>query len=141
VVFDDSLEEVSTFFPSKTMWRSFFAAVVAAAFLQFIDPLQDGKLAIFAISYDTKWSVLHFLLRRRYRAWRSTDNLSVGPLFHAHVNACACLNEQALVGDDPFHDVGHAWRIDRRILHSELQAMERLQKDFQNPKLPHHRGE
>ncbi len=50
-----SLEEVSTYFPPKTMWRAFFCAIVAALTLQAIDPLQSGKLVQFQISYDSTW--------------------------------------------------------------------------------------
>jgi len=50
-----SLEEVSSYFPHKTMWRSFFCAVVAALMLQLIDPFHTGKLVLFQVSYHNNW--------------------------------------------------------------------------------------
>lgn len=50
-----SLEEVSTYFPHKTMWRAFFCAIIAALTLQYIDPTQTGKLVLFQISYTYSW--------------------------------------------------------------------------------------
>eukprot|EP00050_Salpingoeca_kvevrii_P019513 m.86973 g.86973 ORF g.86973 m.86973 type:complete len:810 (-) comp8447_c0_seq3:105-2534(-) len=50
-----SLEEVSYFFPHKTMWRSFFAAMVAAATLGALNPFLTGKLVKFSIDYDHPW--------------------------------------------------------------------------------------
>ena len=51
-----SLEEVSYYFPSKTMWRSFFCATIAAMTLQFVNPFRTGKLVPFQTSYrDKTW--------------------------------------------------------------------------------------
>ncbi|THH28756.1 hypothetical protein EUX98_g5452 [Antrodiella citrinella] len=50
-----SLEEVSYFFPAKTMWRSFFCAMVAAITLRFLDPFGSGKLVLFQVTYDKDW--------------------------------------------------------------------------------------
>ncbi|CEM07994.1 unnamed protein product [Vitrella brassicaformis CCMP3155] len=46
-----SLEEVSTYFPPKTLWKSFFCAVVAALTLKWIDPRSTGALTMFQIDY------------------------------------------------------------------------------------------
>ncbi|KAL3895943.1 MAG: hypothetical protein SGCHY_004394 [Lobulomycetales sp.] len=50
-----SLEEVSYYFPSKTMWRSFFSALIATATIRIINPLGTGKLVIFQASYNRVW--------------------------------------------------------------------------------------
>ncbi|KAJ1566287.1 hypothetical protein HK405_010423, partial [Cladochytrium tenue] len=42
-----ALEEVSYYFPSKTMWRSFFCALAAAVTLKLINPFGTGKLVMF----------------------------------------------------------------------------------------------
>lgn len=45
-----SLEEVTTYFPAKAMWRSLFCAVLAAMALQRMNPLnQSGKLVLFEV--------------------------------------------------------------------------------------------
>ncbi|KAJ1524714.1 hypothetical protein HK096_000689, partial [Nowakowskiella sp. JEL0078] len=41
-----SLEEVSSYFPYKTMWRSFFCAMIAAISLQLMDPFRTGNLVL-----------------------------------------------------------------------------------------------
>ncbi|RUP51522.1 hypothetical protein BC936DRAFT_147703 [Jimgerdemannia flammicorona] len=50
-----SLEEVSYYFPYKTMWRSFFCAMIAAVSLQLMNPFRTGKLVLFQVSYDRDW--------------------------------------------------------------------------------------
>mmetsp|Transcript_20758 Transcript_20758/g.42215 ORF Transcript_20758/g.42215 Transcript_20758/m.42215 type:complete len:754 (+) Transcript_20758:87-2348(+) len=46
-----SLEMLSSYFPPKTIWRSFYCAIVAAITLRGIDPLHSGKLVAFEITY------------------------------------------------------------------------------------------
>ncbi|CAD7927256.1 unnamed protein product [Amoebophrya sp. A120] len=53
-----SFEEVSTFFPSRTCSRAFFAAVCAALSLQYFDPTGTGKLTMFQVT-DT--GMIHFM--------------------------------------------------------------------------------
>jgi chloride channel 3/4/5 len=52
-----SLEEVSYYFPYKTMWRSFFCAMVAALSLQLVNPFRTGKLVLFQVEYKRNWHV------------------------------------------------------------------------------------
>lgn len=56
-----SLEEVSYYFPPKTMWRAFFCALVAATTVKLINPLASGKLVKFQVSYDTNWDTIEIL--------------------------------------------------------------------------------
>uniref|UniRef100_A0A8C3E4L0 Chloride channel protein n=1 Tax=Corvus moneduloides TaxID=1196302 RepID=A0A8C3E4L0_CORMO len=51
-----SLEEVSYYFPLKTLWRSFFAALVAAFTLRSINPFGNSRLVLFYVEYHTPWS-------------------------------------------------------------------------------------
>jgi chloride channel 3/4/5 len=46
-----SLEEVSYYFPYKTLWRSFIAAMIGALSLQFVNPFRSGKLLLFQVAY------------------------------------------------------------------------------------------
>ncbi|GAA5864849.1 hypothetical protein JCM8547_009250 [Rhodosporidiobolus lusitaniae] len=50
-----SLEEISTFFPSTTLWQSFVCAIVAAVTVQYIDPFNSGKLALFTVTASQVW--------------------------------------------------------------------------------------
>ncbi|KAI9138813.1 chloride channel [Paraphysoderma sedebokerense] len=50
-----SLEEVSYYFPYKTMLRSFFCAMMGAVTLQIMNPFRTGKLVIFEVSYTKDW--------------------------------------------------------------------------------------
>lgn len=56
-----SLEEVSTFFPQKTMWRAFFAAVVAALTLQWLDPTGTGKMTMFEVKYQNPLAIVEYI--------------------------------------------------------------------------------
>ncbi|SPO29570.1 related to chloride channel protein [Ustilago trichophora] len=56
-----SLEEVSYYFPSKVMFRSFFCAMVAAATLRAIDPFGTGKIVLFQVTYDKDWHFYEML--------------------------------------------------------------------------------
>ncbi|KAK3567766.1 hypothetical protein QTP86_025963 [Hemibagrus guttatus] len=53
-----SLEEVSYYFPLKTMWRSFFAALVAAFTLRSINPFGNSQLVLFHVEFHTPWHLL-----------------------------------------------------------------------------------
>ncbi|GAA5834523.1 hypothetical protein JCM9279_004343 [Rhodotorula babjevae] len=56
-----SLEEVSYFFPPQTMLRSFWAAMIAAASLKFLDPFGTGNIVLFAVTYDRDWHALELV--------------------------------------------------------------------------------
>lgn len=51
-----SLEEVSYYFPLKTMWRSFFCAMVGAFVVRMINPYGNGHDVQFSIDYKAPWS-------------------------------------------------------------------------------------
>ncbi|EDN92530.1 hypothetical protein SS1G_08393 [Sclerotinia sclerotiorum 1980 UF-70] len=50
-----SLEEMSSYFPLKTMWRSYFCALVATAVLAAMNPFRTGQLVMFQVHYDREW--------------------------------------------------------------------------------------
>jgi H+/Cl- antiporter ClcA len=47
-----SLEEVSYYFPLKTLWRSFFCALIAAFSLRAMNPFGNDHLVLFYVTYD-----------------------------------------------------------------------------------------
>ncbi|KAI4158237.1 MAG: hypothetical protein LQ342_007648 [Letrouitia transgressa] len=50
-----SLEEVSYYFPPKTLFRTFFCCIVASLSLKFLDPYRTGKIVIFEVRYISDW--------------------------------------------------------------------------------------
>ncbi|KAF8785364.1 H(+)/Cl(-) exchange transporter 3 like protein [Argiope bruennichi] len=50
-----SLEEVSYYFPLKTLWRSFFCALVAAFVLRSINPFGNDHLVMFYVEKTRPW--------------------------------------------------------------------------------------
>ncbi|KAG9006370.1 glycerol ethanol, ferric requiring protein [Tulasnella sp. JGI-2019a] len=50
-----SIEEMSHHFSIKTMWRSFFCALVATVTLSAMNPFRTGKLVLFQVTYDRDW--------------------------------------------------------------------------------------
>ncbi|KAI4230433.1 MAG: hypothetical protein L6R36_000062 [Xanthoria steineri] len=50
-----SLEEVSYYFPPKTLFRTFFCCIVASLSLKFLNPYGTGKIVIFEVRYAADW--------------------------------------------------------------------------------------
>ncbi|CAK7236526.1 glycerol ethanol, ferric requiring protein [Sporothrix bragantina] len=50
-----SLEEMASYFPLKTLWRSYFCALVATAVLSAMNPFRTGQLVMFQVHYDRSW--------------------------------------------------------------------------------------
>ncbi|CAN8102355.1 unnamed protein product [Discula destructiva] len=50
-----SLEEMSNYFPLKTMWRSYFCALVATVVLAAMNPFRTGQVVMFQVKYDRSW--------------------------------------------------------------------------------------
>ena len=60
-----SLEQLSYYFPDKTMWQSFVCAMVAAVTLQALNPFHTGKLVLYQVTYTTGWhgfEIIPFIL-------------------------------------------------------------------------------
>ncbi|ESN92810.1 hypothetical protein HELRODRAFT_108181 [Helobdella robusta] len=53
-----SLEEVSYYFPLKTLWRSFFCALAAAFVLRSFNPFGNDHLVLFYIEYHNPWYLI-----------------------------------------------------------------------------------
>ncbi|KAJ2539482.1 glycerol ethanol, ferric requiring protein, partial [Coemansia sp. RSA 1933] len=56
-----SLEDLSSHFPRKTLWRSFLCALVATVSLQAMNPFWTGKLVMFQATYDRDWHFFEIL--------------------------------------------------------------------------------
>lgn len=56
-----ALEEMSSDFPLKTMWRSFFCALIATAALAAVNPFRTGQLVMFEVQYDRDWHFFEIL--------------------------------------------------------------------------------
>jgi len=51
-----SLEEASTYFPPRTMWKAFFCATAGVATVQYFHRLPvSGKLALFEVHFHSQW--------------------------------------------------------------------------------------
>ena len=50
-----SLEQLSYYFPDKTMWQSFVCAMTAAVVLQALDPFRSGKLVLYQVQFKNGW--------------------------------------------------------------------------------------
>ncbi|KAK9451357.1 chloride channel [Limtongia smithiae] len=57
-----SLEEVSYYFPPKTLLRSFLCAVISALVLKFLNPYGTGKIVLFQVAYEHDWHTFEFLI-------------------------------------------------------------------------------
>ncbi|KAK9465509.1 chloride channel [Lipomyces arxii] len=57
-----ALEEVSYYFPPKTLIRSFLCAVISALVLKLLDPYGTGKIVIFQVSYGRDWHPFEFMI-------------------------------------------------------------------------------
>ncbi|KAL5112652.1 H Cl exchange transporter 3 [Taenia crassiceps] len=56
-----SLEEASYYFPMKTMFRSFFCAMVSANLVRMINPYGDEHLVMFQIDYKAQWHIAELI--------------------------------------------------------------------------------
>lgn len=56
------LQEISTYFPRKVLWRAFFCSLWAAAILKALNPTGTGKLALYETKYGTSYSPIHYLV-------------------------------------------------------------------------------
>ena len=56
-----SLEEMASHFPLKTLWRTYFCALVATAVLAGMNPFRTGQLVMFSVKYDRDWHFFEIL--------------------------------------------------------------------------------
>jgi chloride channel 3/4/5 len=57
-----SLEEVSYYFPPKTLFRTFFCCIVAALSLKFLNPYGTNKIVLFEVRYLTDWRYFELII-------------------------------------------------------------------------------
>ncbi|PCH36055.1 Cl-channel protein [Wolfiporia cocos MD-104 SS10] len=57
-----SIEEMSSIFSIKTMWRSFVCALMATATLSAMNPYRSGKLVLFQVTYDRDWHFFEIIV-------------------------------------------------------------------------------
>ncbi len=50
-----ALEEMSSVFTLKTIWRTYFCALVATGVLSMVNPFRTGQLVVFEVSYKHDW--------------------------------------------------------------------------------------
>ena len=55
------LEEVSYYFPPKTLFRTFFCCIVAALGLKFLNPYGTQKIVLFEVKYVTDWRIFELV--------------------------------------------------------------------------------
>lgn len=56
-----SLEEVSYYFPPKTLFRTFVCCIAAALSLKFLNPYGTRKIVLFEVRYLTDWRVFELV--------------------------------------------------------------------------------
>ena len=56
-----SLEEVSYYFPPKTLFRTFFCCITAALSLRFLNPYGTGKIVLFEVRYLVDWKFFELI--------------------------------------------------------------------------------
>ncbi|KAL4971759.1 chloride channel [Aspergillus desertorum] len=57
-----SLEEVSYYFPPKTLFRTFFCCIAAALSLKFLNPYGTGKIVLFEVRYLGDWEIFELAI-------------------------------------------------------------------------------
>lgn len=57
-----SLEEVSYYFPPKTLFRTFFCCIAAALSLKFLNPYGTGKIVLFQVQYLSDWELFELAI-------------------------------------------------------------------------------
>ncbi|KAH1625588.1 hypothetical protein KXX21_006261 [Aspergillus fumigatus] len=57
-----SLEEVSYYFPPKTLFRTFFCCIAAALSLKFLNPYGTSKIVLFQVRYVTDWEIFEIVV-------------------------------------------------------------------------------
>ncbi|GAA5959780.1 hypothetical protein JCM3765_000100 [Sporobolomyces pararoseus] len=91
-----SLEEMTINWPIKTMWRSFFCALVANVVLSAMNPFRTGKLVLFQVQYDRDWHffelgffILIGIFGGLYGAFVIKYNLQVAAFRRKHLGSSA----------------------------------------------------
>ena len=99
------IQQLSYYFPDKTMWQSFVCAMVAAVTLQAFNPFRTGKLVLYQVTYTSGWHGFEMLpfallgviggvyggtfikLNMKIARWRKSTNLPKTPVLEVIVVA------------------------------------------------------
>ncbi|BGP42339.1 glycerol ethanol, ferric requiring protein [Rhodotorula kratochvilovae] len=91
-----SLEEMTINWPIKTMWRSFFCALVANVVLSAMNPFRTGKIVLFQVSFNRDWHffelgffILIGIFGGLYGAFVIKYNLQVAAFRRKHLGSSA----------------------------------------------------
>lgn len=60
--FTHPLQEISTYFPRKVLWRAFLCSLTAAVVLKALNPTGTGKLVLFETNYGVNYDPIHYLV-------------------------------------------------------------------------------
>jgi len=97
-----SLEEASYYFPLKTMWRSFFCALVAGVVLRFVNPFGSMQTSLFHVDYSMKWTFLELIPFAMLGIFGGL----LGSLFiWANIKWCAYRKSSTWLGQNPISEV------------------------------------
>ncbi|OUC47995.1 putative chloride transporter, ClC family [Trichinella nativa] len=96
-----SLEEASYYFPLKTLWRSFFCALIAGLILKFINPFGTDQTSLFAVDYPMRWSYIELIPFISLGIFGGV----IGTIF-IKCNICWCrFRKSSTLGDYPIAEV------------------------------------
>jgi len=56
------MQEISTYFPRKVLWRAFLCSLTAAIVLKYLNPTGTGKLVLFETNYGVDYQPIHYLV-------------------------------------------------------------------------------
>ncbi|KAI5289668.1 glycerol ethanol, ferric requiring protein [Ascosphaera aggregata] len=56
-----ALEEVASYYPLATLWRSYYCALVAVFVLELLNPFRTGQLVMFQVKYDRTWHLFELV--------------------------------------------------------------------------------
>ncbi|CAI4232802.1 unnamed protein product [Auanema sp. JU1783] len=97
-----SLEEASYYFPLKTMWRSFFCALVAGIILRIVNPFGSDQTSLFHVDYIMRWTFVELFPFAILGAFGAI----LGCLFiYFNIKWCKFRKNSKLLGGNPIYEV------------------------------------
>ncbi|KAI6184104.1 Chloride channel protein [Aphelenchoides bicaudatus] len=97
-----SLEEASYYFPLKTMWRSFFCALVAGVVLRMVNPFGSDQTSLFHVDYNMKWTFFELIPFATLGIFGGM----LGALFiWANIKWCLFRKRNTCLGQNPIREV------------------------------------
>uniref|UniRef100_A0A915LKV1 CBS domain-containing protein n=1 Tax=Meloidogyne javanica TaxID=6303 RepID=A0A915LKV1_MELJA len=97
-----TLEEASYYFPLKTMWRSFFCALVAGVVLRFVNPFGSDQTSLFHVDYSMRWTFMELI---PFAALGIFGGL-LGSLFiWSNIKWCAYRKNTQWLGQNPIYEL------------------------------------